>query len=137
MGRANHTSPRALRRGSFARYGCSESLELEREAYNVQNAYIVSYGRYMQVGISPAEQRVRGKRQRGRCSGRPRNSIDRPVAILGLVQSFCGIHTFDIFEDCPIDVGFGEIRTCNVCAGQIGAGKPHAIKARAAQIGAL
>ena len=41
----------AANRG-FARYGCSESLELEREAYNVQNAYIVAYGRYMQVGIS-------------------------------------------------------------------------------------
>ena len=41
----------AVNRG-FARYGCSEAIELEREAYNVQNAYIVAYGRYMQVGIS-------------------------------------------------------------------------------------
>lgn len=41
----------AVNRG-FARYGCSEALGLEREAYNVQNAYIVAYGRYMQVGIS-------------------------------------------------------------------------------------
>jgi hypothetical protein len=37
---------------SFARYGCEEALGLEREAYNVQNAYITAYGRYMQVGIS-------------------------------------------------------------------------------------
>ncbi|HEY3177541.1 MAG TPA: hypothetical protein VGL25_01520 [Casimicrobiaceae bacterium] len=36
----------------FAKYGCTQALELEREAYNVQNAYIVAYGRYMQVGIS-------------------------------------------------------------------------------------
>jgi hypothetical protein len=36
----------------FARYTCEQALELEREAYNVQNAYIVAYGRYMQVGIS-------------------------------------------------------------------------------------
>ena len=36
----------------FARYGCSEALILEREAYNVQNAYIIAYGRYMQVGVS-------------------------------------------------------------------------------------
>ena len=37
---------------SFAKYGCAQALELEREAYNVQNAYIVAYGRYMQIGIS-------------------------------------------------------------------------------------
>jgi hypothetical protein len=36
----------------FAKYGCAQALQLEREAYNVQNAYIVAYGRYMQVGIS-------------------------------------------------------------------------------------
>ena len=36
----------------FARYGCAQALGLEREAYNVQNAYIIAYGRYMQVGIS-------------------------------------------------------------------------------------
>jgi len=36
----------------FAKYGCTQAIELEREAYNVQNAYIVAYGRYMQVGIS-------------------------------------------------------------------------------------
>jgi hypothetical protein len=41
----------AVHRG-FARYGCGEALALEREAYNVQNAYIVAYGRYMQVGVS-------------------------------------------------------------------------------------
>ena len=37
---------------NFAKYGCAQAIELEREAYNVQNAYIVAYGRYMQVGIS-------------------------------------------------------------------------------------
>lgn len=41
----------AAKRG-FSRYGCEEALVLEREAYNVQNAYIVAYGRYMQIGIS-------------------------------------------------------------------------------------
>ena len=41
----------AVHRG-FARYACGEAIQLEREAYNVQNAYIVAYGRYMQVGIS-------------------------------------------------------------------------------------
>ena len=41
----------AANRG-FARYTCEKSLELEREAYYVQNAYIVAYGRYMQVGVS-------------------------------------------------------------------------------------
>src|ERR1700676_1497570 len=41
----------AANRG-FARYTCEDALELEREAYNVQNAYIVAYGRYMQVGVS-------------------------------------------------------------------------------------
>jgi hypothetical protein len=37
---------------SFARYECEDALKLEREAYSVQNAYIIAYGRYMQVGIS-------------------------------------------------------------------------------------
>jgi len=41
----------AANRG-FARYSCEEALELEREAYNVQNTYIVAYGRYMPVGVS-------------------------------------------------------------------------------------
>jgi hypothetical protein len=41
----------AAKRG-FAAYQCEESIELEREAYRVQNAYIVSYGRYSQVGVS-------------------------------------------------------------------------------------
>jgi len=36
----------------FARYECNEALELEHEAYTVQNAYLVAYGRYMQVGTS-------------------------------------------------------------------------------------
>jgi len=41
----------AAKRG-FAAYRCEDSIELEREAYGVQNAYIVSYGSYLQVGIS-------------------------------------------------------------------------------------
>ena len=36
----------------FAPYTCAQSIELEREAYSVQNAYIIAYGRYMQVGIA-------------------------------------------------------------------------------------
>jgi hypothetical protein len=36
----------------FSKYGCTQAIDLEREAYNVQNAYIVAYGRYRQVGIS-------------------------------------------------------------------------------------
>jgi hypothetical protein len=36
----------------FAQYECNEALTLEHEAYSVQNAYLVVYGRYMQVGIS-------------------------------------------------------------------------------------
>ena len=40
----------AAKRG-FAPYRCEEAIKLEREAYGVQNAYIASYGRYMQVGI--------------------------------------------------------------------------------------
>jgi hypothetical protein len=41
----------AANRG-FAPYGCDEALKLEREAYSVQSAFIVSYGRYFQVGGS-------------------------------------------------------------------------------------
>jgi hypothetical protein len=37
---------------AFARYECNEALALEHEAYGVQNAYFVAYGRYMQVGLS-------------------------------------------------------------------------------------
>src|SRR5262249_34259558 len=37
---------------NFAPYNCAQAIELEREWYNVQNAYIVAYGRYMQVGIA-------------------------------------------------------------------------------------
>jgi len=36
----------------FAPYGCKEALVLEHEAYNVQNAYLIAYGRYVHVGIS-------------------------------------------------------------------------------------
>lgn len=41
----------AVSRG-FARYECNDALALEHEAYTVQNAYLVAYGRYMQVGLS-------------------------------------------------------------------------------------
>jgi hypothetical protein len=41
----------AAKRG-FARYECNEALELEHEAYTVQNAYLAAYGRYMQVGLA-------------------------------------------------------------------------------------
>jgi hypothetical protein len=36
----------------FAPYSCEQALELEREAYKLQSAYIVSYGRYLPVGVS-------------------------------------------------------------------------------------
>jgi len=36
----------------MAPYECSEALDLEHEAYTVQNAYLVAYGRYLQVGLS-------------------------------------------------------------------------------------
>jgi len=49
----------AANRG-FARYKCEEALELEREAYSVQNAYILAYGRYMQVGFSMHNARCEG-----------------------------------------------------------------------------
>lgn len=49
----------AAKRG-FAPYRCEESIELEREAYGVQNAYIASYGRYLQVGISMHNAGCRG-----------------------------------------------------------------------------
>jgi hypothetical protein len=41
----------AAERG-FGAYECEEALELEREAYKVQNAYIAAYGRFMPVGAS-------------------------------------------------------------------------------------
>ena len=41
----------AANRG-FAAYDCDESLQLEREAYQAQSAYLVSYGRYMPIGVS-------------------------------------------------------------------------------------
>ena len=41
----------AAKRG-FAPYQCQDAMELEREAYGVQNAYIVSYGSYLHVGLS-------------------------------------------------------------------------------------
>ena len=36
----------------FARYDCRRALALEREAYQIQTAYLTSYGRYLPVGIS-------------------------------------------------------------------------------------
>ena len=41
----------AVNRG-MAPYECRESLDLEHEAYTVQNAYLIAYGRYLQVGLS-------------------------------------------------------------------------------------
>jgi len=35
---------------SFAPYSCRDALMLEREAYNVQNAYLAAYGTYVRVG---------------------------------------------------------------------------------------
>ncbi|HJU22175.1 MAG TPA: hypothetical protein VJ891_06670 [Casimicrobiaceae bacterium] len=36
----------------FARYDCMQALQLEREAYQAQSAYLMSYGRYLPVGVS-------------------------------------------------------------------------------------
>jgi len=41
----------AVNRGS-APYACSDAIDLEHEAYTVQNAYLVAYGRYLHVGLS-------------------------------------------------------------------------------------
>lgn len=41
----------AVNRG-FAPYDCREALKLEREAYNVQNAYLAAYGTYVRVGTA-------------------------------------------------------------------------------------
>jgi hypothetical protein len=57
----------AVNRG-FALYSCGEALKLEREAYNVQNAYIIAYGRYMQVGISMQNSGCEGSASEGNAS---------------------------------------------------------------------
>ena len=57
----------AASRGS-ARYGCSEALVLEREAYNVQNAYIIAYGNHASRRFD-AQFRVRRQRERERHLG--------------------------------------------------------------------
>ena len=44
----------------FAPYGCEQALALEREAYQMQTAYLVSYGRYLPVGISMHGSRCTG-----------------------------------------------------------------------------
>jgi hypothetical protein len=44
----------------FAPYRCEEALQLEREAYGVQAAYMVRYGRYFPVGISMHNARCEG-----------------------------------------------------------------------------
>jgi hypothetical protein len=36
----------------FAPYDCKQALQLEREAYQAQSAYLMSYGRYLPVGVS-------------------------------------------------------------------------------------
>jgi hypothetical protein len=58
----------AAQRG-FAPYDCKQALDLEREAYYAQAAYMQSYGRYFPVGVSmhtancagSASQEVTGK----------------------------------------------------------------------------
>jgi hypothetical protein len=49
----------AANRG-FAPYRCEEALRLEREAYGVQAAYMVRYGRYFPVGVSMHNARCEG-----------------------------------------------------------------------------
>ena len=44
----------------FAEYSCADALALEREAYSVQKAYILAYGRYMPVGASMHNARCDG-----------------------------------------------------------------------------
>ncbi|HEY6828120.1 MAG TPA: hypothetical protein VI259_14780 [Gemmatimonadaceae bacterium] len=36
----------------FSPYDCKQALQLEREAYQAQSAYLVNYGRYLPVGVS-------------------------------------------------------------------------------------
>ena len=36
----------------FSPYDCKQTLQLEREAYQAQTAYLVSYGNYLPVGVS-------------------------------------------------------------------------------------
>jgi hypothetical protein len=36
----------------YAPYPCEQALQLEREAYGVQTAYIVAYGRYLPIGLA-------------------------------------------------------------------------------------
>jgi len=36
----------------FASYECKDAIALEREAYAVQRAYILAYGRYLPVGLA-------------------------------------------------------------------------------------
>lgn len=36
----------------FAPYDCNQAMQLEREAYQAQNAYLASYGRFTPVGAS-------------------------------------------------------------------------------------
>jgi hypothetical protein len=36
----------------FSPYDCGQALQLEREAYQAQSAYLVNYGSYLPVGVS-------------------------------------------------------------------------------------
>ena len=53
---------------NFAPYDCKEALQLEREAYQTQMAYLQSYGRYYPVGVS-----MHG----ANCSGSASQSVTR------------------------------------------------------------
>jgi hypothetical protein len=59
----------AVNRG-FAPYECGKALQLEREAYQVQAAYLQTYGRYFPVGVS-----MHG----ANCAGSASRGVDRVV----------------------------------------------------------
>ena len=54
----------------FTSYDCNQALALEREAYQMQAAYLVSYGRYLPVGIS-----MHGSG----CAGGASNGTEQPL----------------------------------------------------------
>lgn len=49
----------------FAPYDCGQALQLEREAYQTQTAYLQSYGRYFPVGLSMHSSRCAGSASAG------------------------------------------------------------------------
>lgn len=56
---------------NFAPYDCTQALELEREAYQTQAAYLQSYGRYFPVGVSMHS---------ANCAGSASQGVTRPAA---------------------------------------------------------